>query len=125
MTTAVGRTRRAAPLLLILAAMLGAGPGTSQAQTWPTRQVKLVTPLPPGTGIDVTARIYADLLSKHWAQAVVVENRVGAEGIVAVSSFVAARDDHTLLASIAAPFTIAPLSRQVAAALQGTKPANG
>lgn len=110
MPTDVGRTPRAAPLLLLLAALLCLGGSPSTAQTWPTRQVKLVTPLPPGTGIDVTARIYADLLSKHWGQAVVVENRVGAEGIVAVSSFVAARDDHTLLASIAAPFTIAPLT---------------
>lgn len=97
-------------LLCLVSTLTALSATPAGAQQWPVRQVKLITPLPPGTGIDVTARIYADLLAKHWGQPVVVENRVGAEGIVAVASFVAANDDHALLASIAAPFTIAPLT---------------
>ena len=80
--------------------------------SWPQRGVKIITPLPPGTGVDLVARLYADRFAQRWGQPVVVENRVGAEGISATSSFVAARDDHTLLLSIGAPFTIAPLTGQ-------------
>ena len=62
--------------------------------TWPQRGVKIVTPLPAGTGVDLTARLYADGLAKRWGQPVVVENRVGADGITAAASFVGARDDQ-------------------------------
>lgn len=99
-------------LLGALTAIIATGfqPTPTAAQSWPQRSVKVITPLPAGTGVDLTARIYADLMTKRWGQPVVVENRVGADGIVAAGSFVAARDDHTLLVSIGAPFTIAPLT---------------
>jgi tripartite-type tricarboxylate transporter receptor subunit TctC len=80
--------------------------------TWPQHGVKIITPLPPGTGVDLVARLYADRFAQRWGQPVVVENRVGAEGIMATSSFVAACDDHALLLSIGAPFTIAPFAGQ-------------
>lgn len=101
--------RLLARTLLLAGAVIAATP-SAVAQTWPQRQVKFITPLPPGTGIDLAARIYAELMAKRWGQPVIVENRVGAEGIVAVGSLVAARDDHTLLVSIGAPLTIAPLT---------------
>ena len=87
-------------------------PPLPQPGAWPQRGVRIVTPLPPGTGVDLTARLYADGFGKRWGQAVVVENRVGADGIMATASFVAARDDHTLLLSIGAPFTSAPLTSE-------------
>ena len=97
----------------VLAAAAGIGPAAAQQAPgapapWPQRGVKIITPLPPGTGVDLTARLYADGFAKQWGQPVVVENRVGADGIMAASTFVAARDDHTLLLSIGAPFTSAP-----------------
>ena len=68
----------------------------SLAQTWPQRPVKLVLPLGPGAGADITARLYADQLGKRWGQPVVVENRPGADGVIALNAVISARDDHTL-----------------------------
>jgi tripartite-type tricarboxylate transporter receptor subunit TctC len=67
----------------------------TRAQAWPQRSVKLIVPLSPGTGTDVTARLYADRLSQRWGKPVVVENRPGADALVAVSAFVAAHDEHS------------------------------
>src|SRR5712692_3363884 len=79
------------------------------AQSWPQRTVKLIVPLSPGTGTDVTARLYADRLSQRWGKPVVVENRPGADALVAVSAFLAAHDEHTLLFSFGGPVTINPI----------------
>ena len=69
----------------------------SLAQTWPQRTVKFVLPLGPGSGADITARLLADRLTRHWGQSVVVENRPGGDGVVAINAVLSARDDHTLL----------------------------
>ena len=72
----------------------------SQTQTWPQRTVRFIVPLPPGSGMDLTARVIAERLQAKWGQPVVVENRQGADGIPAVTSFLSARDDnHTFLFS--------------------------
>ena len=68
-----------------------------QAQTWPQRTVRLIVPLPPGSGMDLSARVVAERLAQKWGQAVVVENRQGADGIPAVTTFLSARDNHTFL----------------------------
>lgn len=69
----------------------------SLAQTWPQRTVKFVLPLGPGAGADLAARLLADRLTRHWGQPVVVENRPGGDGVVAINAVLSARDDHVLL----------------------------
>jgi tripartite-type tricarboxylate transporter receptor subunit TctC len=69
----------------------------SVAQNWPQRPVKFILPLGPGAGADIGARLFADQLSRRWGQPVVVENRPGGDGIIAINAVIAARDDHTLL----------------------------
>ena len=76
----------------------------SLAQTWPQRTVKFVVPLGPGAGADLTARLLADRLTKHWGQAVVVENRPGGDGVIAINAVLSARDDHVLLYGPASSF---------------------
>ena len=71
--------------------------------------VKLIVPLSPGTGTDVTARLYAEKLSQRWGKPVVVENRPGPDALVAVNALVTARDEHTLLFSFGGPVTINPV----------------
>jgi tripartite-type tricarboxylate transporter receptor subunit TctC len=99
--------------LFLLAAFLHLGTGlsaeASSAEAWPQRPVKVVVPVGPGSGADVTARLVADQLSRRWGQAVVVENRPGAEGIVGVTAFIAAADDHALLFAPTGTFTATPL----------------
>jgi tripartite-type tricarboxylate transporter receptor subunit TctC len=78
-------------------------------QTWPQRTVRIILPLPPGAGADFAARLFAERLSARWGQPVIVENRQGADGIPAVTGFVAAHDNHTLLLSFGGVITINPL----------------
>src|SRR5262249_28152538 len=80
----------------------------SPAQTWPQRPVKFLVTLGPGSGIDIGTRLLADRLSKRWDQPVVVENRPGGDGLVAISAMIAAHDDHVLLASPTSSFTAHP-----------------
>jgi tripartite-type tricarboxylate transporter receptor subunit TctC len=79
------------------------------AQSWPQRIVHLIVPLPPGTAVDLSARLFAEQLSARWKQPVIVENIAGADGIIAAKEFVGRRDDHTLLYSFAGLITINPL----------------
>jgi tripartite-type tricarboxylate transporter receptor subunit TctC len=84
----------------------------SPAAAWPDRPVKFIVPLGPGAGVDITARMVADRLSKRWDQPVVVENRPGGDGMVAITAFIAAADDHTLLFAPAGSFTAHPYLHQ-------------
>jgi tripartite-type tricarboxylate transporter receptor subunit TctC len=78
------------------------------AEAWPQRTVKLIVPLGPASGADVTARVLADHLSRRWGQAVVVENRPGADGIVGLTAFLGSSDDHVLLFTATGSFMAYP-----------------
>jgi tripartite-type tricarboxylate transporter receptor subunit TctC len=81
----------------------------SAADPWPQRTVRLIAPISAGTATDLAARLFAERLSKRWGQPVVVENRPGADGIVAVNAFLSVTDHHALLFSFAGPISINPL----------------
>ena len=93
------------PLVLLLAAM---SPAAAQTTPWPQRAVRFIVPLGPGSGVDIGARLFADRLAARWGKPVVVENRPGGDGIVAITAFVSAHDDHTLLFTPASTFTAHP-----------------
>lgn len=86
---------------------------STQAQTpakdWPQRNVTLILPLGPGSGVDITTRLLADRLAAKWGKPVVVENRPGGDAIVAINAFVSANDDHTFLMAPSSTFTAHPL----------------
>ena len=94
-------------VLSVTAATCGAVT-SPKAADWPNRPVKLILPLGPGSGSDIAARLLADRLSKRWGQPVVVENRPGGDGVVAINAFVAAHDDHQLLFAPSSSFTAHP-----------------
>ena len=95
--------------ILILAFLLGVAslisPAVGQTQGWPNRPVKLILPLGPGSGTDTIARLFADRLATRWGKPVVVENKPGGDGIIAISAFLQANDDHTLLFTATSSFT--------------------
>lgn len=64
----------------------GLRPAGSLAQTYPARQVRMITPFPPGAGPDAALRVLSDQLSRKWHQPVVVDNRPGGNGFIAVSA---------------------------------------
>lgn len=82
------------------------------AAEWPRRTVRLIAPLPAGSGSDFSARLFAERLSQRWGQPVIVENRPGADGVIGVSAFLGTEDDHTLLFAISAVFTVLPVTHE-------------
>jgi tripartite-type tricarboxylate transporter receptor subunit TctC len=68
--------------LALAAALLAAGAGAALAQTYPTHNIRLIVPFPPGGLNDTAARLIQPYLEKSLGQPVVVENRAAASGIV-------------------------------------------
>jgi len=95
-------------LLLALLALPALWATQAWAEAWPQRSVKFIVPLGPGSGADIGARLLADRLPARWGKPVVIENRPGADGLVAIQAFVAANDDHTLLFTPSGSFTVHP-----------------
>jgi len=99
---------RASVIALFGMAALRVPQAQAETQAWPQRPVKFLVPFGPGAGVDIGARLLADRLTARWGKAVVIENRPGADGLVAIQAFLAANDDHTLLASPSGSFTVHP-----------------
>jgi tripartite-type tricarboxylate transporter receptor subunit TctC len=97
---------------LIASAVFVGAATPALAQTWPQRAVKFVVPLGPGSGADIGARLFADRLARRWGRPVVIENRPGGDGIVAIDSFVNAENDHTLLFAPSGTFTVHPFTHE-------------
>ena len=100
--------RRFAIAGVALAGLLGAGNLWAQA-VWPTKTVRFIVPAPAGTAPDVVARILGERLSRMWGQAVVVENKPGAGGIVGFSALKNnEKDDHQFAFVPASSLTLSP-----------------
>lgn len=99
---------RSVPVLL--AAALAASFACAQAPAWPTKPVRLLVGSPPGGPSDITARLFADQLSKRTGQPAVVENRPGAgNNLAAGVAAKAEADGHTLVLSPDTVLTVNPL----------------
>ena len=94
---------------LAAAALVSMLPAHAQQPAWPSRPVRFIIPLGAGSGVDITARLFADKLSQKWGQPVVVENKPGGDAILAITSMLNAHDDHVLLLAPASTFTAHPL----------------
>jgi tripartite-type tricarboxylate transporter receptor subunit TctC len=82
----------AAALILLLSS------AAAPAQSYPTRPIRLLVPTAPGGGLDVIARIVAPPLTESLGKSVVVDNRPGASGAIALETTArAAADGHTLM----------------------------
>jgi tripartite-type tricarboxylate transporter receptor subunit TctC len=94
---------------LLFFLLLAASCFTAQAQQWPSKPVRIVVAYPPGGGIDVMSRQIAEKLQGMWGQPVVVENRPGANTIVATDAVAkSAADGHSILMTTDATFSINP-----------------
>jgi len=100
-----------AALWLALPVLAGLAPANAQTPAWPQRTVKFVLPFGAGSATDVAARLMAEKLQAKWGQPVVIENRPGADGLLAINAFLQANDDHTLLYSSSASFMAHPYTQ--------------
>jgi tripartite-type tricarboxylate transporter receptor subunit TctC len=91
-------SRRALLAASVATAAALAAPRPVLAQNWPARPIRLVVPFSAGGGTDVLARILAHALGESLGQQVIVENRVGAGGNLAMETVIrSAPDGYSLL----------------------------
>ena len=95
--------RAAAGLVVALAA------GAAAAQGYPTKPIRLLVPLAAGSTADIVSRFAGQELSKALGQPVVIENKPGAGGTIAMAELArAAPDGYTLILANIGPFALAP-----------------
>jgi tripartite-type tricarboxylate transporter receptor subunit TctC len=101
--------RRLAALALLALMALGGVP--VQAQSWPSKPVKVIMATAAGSAPDVIARIVTDRLSQMWGQQVLILNRPGAGGLIALQALAAAeRDGHTLYLPSSSSLVVLPVT---------------
>lgn len=86
------------------ASLLGASP--LLAQSYPSRGVRFIVPYGPGTTTDLVTRMLATRLGEHWKQPTVVENLVGAGGVIGTQALARSAPDGYTLGMIASNYAI-------------------
>ena len=102
--------RSGSRFLSCLFLFLALSAGSLFAQDYPSKPIRFVVPYPPGGASDVVARLIGQQLSETWRVQVVVENRAGANGIIALQHVaLAAPDGYTMLMTNVGPSAINPI----------------
>jgi tripartite-type tricarboxylate transporter receptor subunit TctC len=92
-----------------LATLLCALAGLADAQSYPSRPIKLVVPWPAGGGVDTAARLIAEPLAKRLGQPVVVDNKPGSAGNIGTAQVAREKPDgYTLLMGSLSPHAVNP-----------------
>lgn len=100
---------RRALLAAAIAALALCAAVNANAQSYPSKPIKLIVPFPPGGPIDTSARVVSQILSSGLGQSVVIENRPGAGSTIGVkAAAVAEPDGYTLLYGSSGSLAIAP-----------------
>jgi tripartite-type tricarboxylate transporter receptor subunit TctC len=86
--------------------------GLALAQAFPSRNVTLVVPNPPGGAIDIQARIYAQKLQEMWGQPVVVDYKPGAGTLLGMEHVARSAPDGHTLGMVVTPLVILPALRE-------------
>ena len=95
MQTALSARQRLAAVVLCVSTLCA---GAAHAQDFPTKPVRILTPFPVGSGPEGVLRLVADKLSRTWGKPVVVENKHGGNGFIAIDTFKrGATDGHDLI----------------------------
>lgn len=101
-------------VLMAAAAALAGTALCAAAQQYPAKPVKIVAPVQPGGGVDLSARTVAEQLTKSMGQSFIVENVSGGGGVIASQNVArAAPDGYTLMLGYVATHGTVPAVRQV------------
>jgi tripartite-type tricarboxylate transporter receptor subunit TctC len=94
-------------IVLLLAGLLP--PSLALAQAWPAKPIRMIVPVAPGGGADITSRLVAAKLSERCGQQVIVDNRSGAGGIVGLEMLARANPDgYTISQGGVGPLAVNP-----------------
>jgi len=93
----------------LCAAVLSVGTGAALAQSFPSKTVRLISGVTPGSASDTMARIVAEKLTSNLGQPVIVENWLGAGGLVGASRVAKGDPDGHTIMVYASALTVAPL----------------
>lgn len=93
-------------ITVALAAIASLSAGTSFAQQYPAKPIRLIVPFAPGGPADIQARLIGPKLTQAWGQPVIVENRPGGNTIIATELTARADPDGHLVQIISAGFAI-------------------
>ena len=107
------KTLQVAFVSAVAAAAAHAATQLQRPDNYPRKPVRLLVGIPAGGGIDTVARVVAQSLSEHWGQSVLVDNRTGAGGAIAMDiAAQSAPDGYTLLAgSVGTVASATPLKK--------------
>ena len=96
--------------LAVFLAGASMGAIAQNAQKFPSKEIRVIVPFTPGSGSDTSARFYGEQLGAMLGQPVVVENKPGAGGIVALSMVKnLPADGHTIVLASNSPFSVNPV----------------
>ena len=99
--------------LLVSTALVMAAPAVVRAQAWPTKQVRMIAPYPPGGGVDTVSRAFSEKMSPKLGQTIVVDNQPGAGGTIGAAALARSpADGHTLMLGSMVDYSIAPYFHQ-------------
>ncbi len=94
---------------ILLCGLIWFAPDFAWSGEYPDRPVQLIVPFPPGGGTDLMARLVGEYLGHQLGQSIVIENRGGAGGIIAMqAAATAAPDGYTLFFATTGTMTINP-----------------
>ncbi len=99
--------------LMLAASLTAALPALAQApaSTFPNKPIKILVPFNAGSGADSSSRFYGEMLAKHFGQQVLVENKPGASGVIAVQATrQAPADGYTILMGSNSPAVVNALT---------------
>lgn len=102
-------SRRRALTRIGFAAAIMLAAGAAQAQSYPTKPIKLIVPWPAGGGVDTSARLISEPLSQRLGQPIVIENKPGAAGNIGTALAANEKPDgYTLLQGSLSPNAVNP-----------------